>query len=294
MQLASKQRLAAPLALSIGLIYFAKWGPEQYRASARWALLALLAFKTGAGMPAAWRRVASRRNSGAPWYQASVHLIPDSFRSMLRVELTIYLEALCVLTRRALPSVQRMARMPQQGTRYTLQKGSISTIFLPLVVLSSLVELPLLHLLIHAHAPEAIRPSLHLALLGLTMWGLLWALGDRSAVKNMAHVLLRDEVALNVGLRASCQLPLAAVERVQIIAGRPREWRQTLSIDKQDVITLTPMDPPNVLIELRSERHNVRITKFGMDVESPRYLAIYVDQAAAFQRDLLNAKRHEL
>jgi hypothetical protein len=294
MQSSREPPLAAQLALSIGLIFLAKWGPVPFRASARLVLATLLALKIGAGMPAAWRRVANRRRSGAPWYQACTQLFPDSFRSMLRVELSIYLEALCVLTRRALPSARRMAWVPPEGIRYTLHKGSISSIFLPLVILSSLVELPLLHVLIHARAPEAIRLSLHMALLGTTLWGLLWALGDRSAVKQVAHVMLGDEVTLNVGLRSRGRLPLAAVERARIVKGRPREWRQALGIDKQDVVILTPMDPPNVLIDLSDERHGVRISKFGVDIDSPRYLAIYVDQAAAFQRDILKTKRHEI
>jgi hypothetical protein len=109
-----------------------------------------------------------------------MHVLPDGLREMLLVELTIYREALCAMTRRPRPS-ERVARSLAADARFTLQAGPISSVLMPLLLIGTFLELPLLHLAIHVKAAPAMRLSLHVALVGLTAWGLVWLFGDRSA-----------------------------------------------------------------------------------------------------------------
>jgi hypothetical protein len=207
-------------------------------------------------------------------------------RARLAVELAIYREALCALAGRVRPSARRMADMPH-GRRYTLHRGELSSILLPLVILTSCVDVPLLHLFIHIRAPEPMRLALHAVVIGTTLCGLLWVIGDRSSVKNLDHVLVAGELVLNVGYRASCRLPIASIGAVRQVNGKPAEWRAVLGLKKSDVTSFTPMDSPNLLIELKASPGRLTCIRFGIERALSGHVAVYADRPTQLTGELM-------
>ncbi len=285
------RRLAAGVGVSLLFLAVARWAPAPWAATVRNLVLALLALKLISGLPAAIRRVRNSKNSSGSWTHALHALLPDWVRRMVRVETAVYREATCAMLGRRRPSARCMERQPS-GLRFTLHRGPISSVFLPLIVLASLVELPFLHLLIHVNAPEAHREQLHFGLVFITLWGVFWAVGDRSAVEHIQHLVVDQVVRLQVGFRASCNLPISCIEEVRRVKGRPREWMSALGINRCEVAVISPMDAPNLLVCLTDDRREVQWMKWGSDRAAVRYVAVYVDDAALFQQTILRRKEY--
>ncbi len=211
----------------------------------------------------------------------------DAIPGALRVQALLGLEALCKLARRpaaALPSARHAARLDPRGDgrRFGLHKGSFSGVLVPMIVVSSLVDVPVSNLLLHAFAvPD--EALLHVALIGATLWSLLWGVGLRSAVRHVDHVLHADALVLAIGFGAVCRLPLAAVKDVHVLSSRHAGWREERGLARRDVATLTPLDEPTLLIELLAARPGCRLVRKGRERPVPSWIAVYVDEPAALQ-----------
>lgn len=206
----------------------------------------------------------------------------------LAVQGLLVLEALCRLARRPLPSERRVAALGE-GRRFGLHKGSSSAVLVPMIVLASLVDLPLGHLAIHLRASPGSAPALHLLVVLATLWTLLWAIGLRSAVRHVDHVLRADELVLAVGLRAARRIPLASVKDAHPLEGRPADWRAARGLAKRDVVSVTPLDAPNLLIELHGG-HAEGLARPGFARSPPRWIAVYVDRPEALRAALLDRR----
>jgi hypothetical protein len=218
----------------------------------------------------------------------------DAMPGAVRAHALLCLEALSKLARRPLPSVRHAARFDPraEGRRFGLHKGSTSSILMPMIVLSTLVDVPLGNLMLHAFAvPHAL--ALHALLLTLTLWTLLWGLGLRSAVRHVDHVLQPDALVLRIGFSAVCRIPLEALRDVHLLPSREAGWRQKRGLTRQSLAELTPLDEPTLLIELsdaHAARSGCRIVRSGRDRPVPPWVAVYVDQPAALREALLSAR----
>ena len=279
-------RLIAGIAFTFAISLAARHAPAPYRGIAVDVVLAALVGRWLMSLPAACRRIAAASRAGETVSGALLHVLPDRLRNLLHVELAIYREVLCAAARRLRPS-QRIAATLPAGARFTLHRGAISSVLLPLLVIASFAELPLLHLVIHSHAPAAMRLPLHAALVGLTVWGLLWMFGDRSAVRHVPHVIAEEELLLNVGLRVAVRIPSFGVHGVRVLEGAPRDWMAELEVDRRDVAFVTPVDKPNVLIELANHQGRATHARFGHAAPVPRYFAIYADKAEGFRNEIV-------
>ena len=210
---------------------------------------------------------------------------PAAVTGRLVMEGRLWLEVMCAALGRRRPS-QTLAAALGSGMRFPLHKGSVSSIILPLAVITSCVDIPLIHLLLNGHVSPVMRGPFHAALLAVNVWTLVWIFGDRSAICRIPHVIGPAMLRLRVGFRVAVEIPLTAVRSVQTVKGSPGHWMQAKGLSRRDVMLVTPMDEPNVLIEISGALDAVRALRAGRPTAGRRFLAIRVDDNEGFRRAL--------
>lgn len=109
------------------------------------------------------------------------------------------------------------------------------------------------------------------ALAGVALYALVWIVGERRSLREGGHAIDGDCLQLDLGLRGSARIELAAIGSCLAIGGRaPREcaWR------------LTPGEAANVALEL-SQPSAAVVRGNACDLPAGRAL-LYVDDPASF------------
>lgn len=242
------------------------------------AVAAVLLFgnKTVAGLRSAADRVRAESRCGHTGFTLVRAAVPPWIRGIARTEALIYEEVLCFVARRKLPSSRIASQMPA-GSRFSMANGPVSTLLLPLAIIGIMSDLPLSFIVVALFKP-AHEVLVHATLLGAAFWGLAWVAGDRSAVRHLDHVVNDGAIHLRVGFRWSVDIPKGSVLRCVAIKGKPREWLHDLKIDRADVLVVTPVDAPNVLIQLDAQGFDrVHVTRMGATSQARQFVAFYVD-----------------
>jgi len=212
---------------------------------------------------------------------------PQRLRGLVTARMVIawrlWLEVVCASLRRRRPS-EDVAATLGPGLRFSLHKGAVSSIVVALTVIASCVDIPLIHLLSNNHVPALLRGPFHAALLVLNAVGLIWVIGERSAVTRVPHAVGPTMLRLRVGFSLALDLPLSAVSGASILKGSPREWMPARGLTRADVTLVTPMDEPNVLLEIGGDPDVLRGLRAGRPIRGTRFLAIRVDDAEGFRR----------
>lgn len=89
--------------------------------------------------------------------------------------------------------------------------GAVAAAFSAIIVIETVV----VHLMLRAWSP-----TVAWILTGLSLYGLLWLLGDYRAMRRRATSLSATTLAIRLGLRWELDVPLSAVERVEIVNDR--------------------------------------------------------------------------
>jgi len=201
------------------------------------------------------------------------------------VQWRILLEFLCAVMRRRRPS-EAVAAELGPGSRFSLHKGAVSSIIIPIAVIASCVDVPLIHLLLNDHVSAVLRGPFHVALLVFNAWAIIWIIGDRSSVTHIPHVVGSDMLRLRVGFRLGFDVPLSAVRGVYGLKGSPREWMPARGLTRNQVVMVTPMDAPNVLLEISVTETAAFSLHARRSTGARRFLAIRVDNAEGFKHAL--------
>ena len=181
---------------------------------------------------------------------------------------------------------QKLRRLLPTGRIYTLSKGDFSTILIPLAVIGMFADVPLSHVIVNIWVSSHAL-WVHVGLLFLTVWGFIWIVGDRFAVRELAHVVSGETLSLHVGFRWSGELSIHAVTRCIPLDCSLKEWRKSNALDRNAIWIVTPIDSPNVLVETAHDAAlDVRITRMGVDVPPRKFIALYVDNPKAFISDI--------
>jgi hypothetical protein len=204
------------------------------------------------------------------------------------VEWRIWLEFICAVMRRRRPS-EAVAAELGPGSRFPLHKGAVSSIIIPITVIASCVDVPLIHLLLNDHVSAVLRGPFHVALLVFNAWAIIWIIDDRSAVAHIPHVVGLDTLRLRVGHRLALDVPLSAVRGIHSLKGSPREWMSARGLTRNEVVLVTPMDAPNVLLEIDVTEKAAFSLRARRSAGARRFLAIRVDNAEGFKRALASA-----
>jgi len=136
------------------------------------------------------------------------------------------------------------------------------------LTLISLVEMPALHLGLHAWLGAG-HLTLHLTLGALTIYGLGWLAADHRLMRESGHRLTADGLELSLGLRWRAFIPYAQLREVRVIDGSaPRDRRAR---------RLTPLDAPNLELQLASPV--ILRSYFGLTRRADR-VRLFVDTPA--------------
>lgn len=173
---------------------------------------------------------------------------------------------------------QAAKRSPAKDVFAFIRTDDYSVVF-GLLMIGSVVDIPLLHLLIHHAAPEAYRWPLHGAAAFLTLYGLVWLISDYRALKASTHEVTATELHFRLGWRVSGTLPLANIVDVRRAPESLRRWRREQGLKRREIGLITPLDAANVLIEIDP---GPLFTVLAMRRPAARYLAVYVDEPARF------------
>lgn len=234
-------------------------------------LLLVIVLKDLLEAPAALHRAKASRQHGDNWIQFLAALLPPEFPAVLRLERTMWAGCWQWLARKT-PSA------PVPGRVFGFwDKGSYSTIFI-VVLLALATEVPFSALMVSLMAPDAhTRTLAHGIMLMLTMYSMVWLLGDRYWVKNSCHVLAEDALHLKLGSRSSGVIPYAAICSCERFAADDKQpsWQKFDYPEKSVVIT--PFDKPNLLIKLRANAQ-VQINHFQLQKHDVQQIYLYVDE----------------
>lgn len=288
-----RKRLVVAAAIVVVTIA-AGYGRRHYHGAVGtgFALIAVILFgrKLLGGVKGASSRIRAARAAGIHGYPVLAEAIPAWMRGVASTEGQIYREVAYRLAKRVPPS-DAIERSAPPGQRYSLANGPVSSLLMPLAIVGLLSDLPLSLVLVAIFQPTH-AAVVHLALFAAALWGVAWIAGDRSAVKAITHVVGSREIRLRVGFRWSVAIPITAVRVQHRLQGSTHESLPKLSVQRDDVLMVTPIDSPNVLIDLDlAQLETLSVEKFGAAVPCRRFIAIYVDDPASFMRNLADAKQ---
>jgi hypothetical protein len=200
--------------------------------------------------------------------QALCRLVPEEIRGWLATALRLQVAA---FSRRRWPAEPANA----VATFHFLRRSGYHTL-LPIVVLMSAVELPVVSLLLPALLPASAPVSaLHALLVALSVVTLTMLIGDRRLLGAGAHVGTGEALHLDLGARCSGELPLSALIAAREIG--PAEARR-LSRDPS-VVVVSPWDAPNAVLSLRAGVPP-GLRYLGAHATWAKELALYVDRPA--------------
>lgn len=182
-------------------------------------------------------------------------------RFVVRYEIAMYVALLRWILRR--PSVPRGSR------RITYHK--LVTPVLALWIFASAAEVPLFHVI----TPW---PAVRIALLAVSVWGLVWMLGYFASLRVYPHLVSETALTVRSGALIRVELQWDAVESVK----RSQRDIEGRSARVEDETLLLPINgQANVLVTLRSERDLL----LSRRTVSARRVALWADDP----KDLLAA-----
>ncbi|MDT0633019.1 hypothetical protein RQM47_09030 [Rubrivirga sp. S365] len=161
----------------------------------------------------------------------------------------------------------RPAEPPEHGVAYHRRGGYGAVV--AAVLMAAALELVGVHFLLRSWSETA--ALVHLA---LSLYGVVWIVGDYRAMRRRPHELRADGLRLRCGLRWDVEVPWGAVLSV-------RKTRRPAPGD--DYLSTVPVGDTGYLVELRAP---VRATgPYGI-TRDVRRIGLVVDEPAAFEERL--------
>jgi len=112
-----------------------------------------------------------------------------------------------------------------------------------------------------------------------SLWTVVWAVSLRSAMRQVEHVLGAHTLALAIGFKSLCRIPLAAIADVRVIDRKASDWHAACGLQAREVAAITSLDNPTLLIELKAGASGAWWTRNGVRQPLGRWVAVYVDRA---------------
>lgn len=246
----------------------------ELRSSIKVAWLAFLvlgfALKEAVDAPMNWSRAARRFRAERRPVRALFEAIPDEIRGWFRTFWRWQLGFVSWLLDRV--------PLKQSGdpvTGYLRRSGYTS--LLPMLVASSVVDIPLLHAFVEfAAIPSAQKPWLHLGALGLHVLAFTSLLGDRYLLGAGQHLVTDTHLHIVLGARADGLIPLQCIAAVDRL--RPDFKLGRLGPDE---VVVSPWGAPNVMLTLSTP---ASLQVLGAPRNGMRKLYLFVDEPDAFVR----------
>ena len=121
--------------------------------------------------------------------------------------------------------------------RFTMHREAAYSFVLIGLGMVLIVETIALHLLVRTWSTAAA-----FVLTGLSVYGLIWLVGDYRAIVARPTLLSRDELSVRLGLRWQVDIPLACISGVEILKGAPAR--------DGDMLQIALLGEPNLRVKL--------------------------------------------
>ncbi|HEY8206949.1 MAG TPA: hypothetical protein VIG99_05690 [Myxococcaceae bacterium] len=164
----------------------------------------------------------------------------------------------------------------------TLERSG-SGFIIPAALMLCAAELGAVHGFIALRWPHAW--AAHAVLAGLTVYSMLWLVGDRRAMRETGHRIEGSNLVLELGLRFRAEVPLPRVCRV-VRLRTDEERRRVQPKQGPRHLRVTPFDPANLHLCFREPVEARR--SFGLKA-TVQHLDLYVDDPDAFAAALIAA-----
>jgi hypothetical protein len=159
--------------------------------------------------------------------------------------------------------------VPVEATAFTIHRRSQYAGLMGALLFVSVVEMVVLHVLLAPH-----HPGWALALEVVSVYSILWIVGDYQAIRLRPMVVGRDEVRVRVGLRRDVTIPVGDIAGVdpapELDRGTPGYLRGTLLGLEQPVWLLRLTRPAVARVMLRAPREVTLIGVAPDDAEAFR------------------------
>lgn len=233
--------------------------------------LCLLAAKDIAHAPDAWRRLRAAIAERAPWQRIAAVLLPPELVGLLKLDRLMWTGCLRRLQRRP-PAA------PPDGVALTyLQRGSYGTAS-AIAFVMVFIELPLDAMIVQLFVKDPSKLlAVHALCAAAALYTLVWVLGDRWHLGPGRHVLAGDALRLEVGVRTSGVLPLAAIERMEPVDQPLPAWRRKHGVGRLATLLVTPFDKPNCVLVLKPDA-DAGILHWQVQRRMPKYVFLYLDR----------------
>lgn len=237
---------------------------------------AIVLLKLISDLPAGYGRAHKLLKNKGRWSDAFIAFLPLEIGALIKLDRSLANGFYGWVRRVEIPPPKHT------GDKISFWKESqYQTIFV-IILIACLADIPITALIAGAVQHDAERRNLiHLFILAVTCYALVWILGDRWLVKASYHVLTDKYFHLSVGSRYSADIPLSRIFSAKVLSETPEEWRKKFGVDQRDISVVCPIsaDRPNLLLEL-SDGPEIPIEKFKLMTSAPRYLLVFVDQPA--------------
>ncbi len=213
--------------------------------------------------------------AGAPWLTRLAALAPRLLVAQARMD-SAHLAAFAAWIRR------RPLAEPAPGRRFGFQQRSSYSTLIILALMAILIDLPITTMLASVMSKDpALQLRIHLAMGALTLYSLLWLLGDRRLMQGSTHLLDGETLRLAIAGRLRAQIPLTAIAGGDMVAGTAPEWckRQGVPLHAALCVRASPFDQPNLALFLAAGT-GAQLTQWQLARPAPRVLLLHVDEPA--------------
>lgn len=202
--------------------------------------------------------------------KAKLKEIVSGGTSLLRLEKYVHLALIGIFPwKRNTPVTEA-----EPAKEISFQRTNDYGLVVGLLLIGSVVDIPFLHLLVYNLVPDEYRIAAHCAVVFLTVYGLVWIISDLRAIKASSHSVSDTEFRLQLGWRLSGCIPTSSILRAWKAPDSLRRWRIDNKIRRSDINLITPLDPPNVLLEIKEGTY---LDFLLAKRRASKYLALYVD-----------------
>lgn len=263
-----------------GRLLFRRW-PDL---PIRWILASMfLALKYYVDWPETRSRLGRANN--ATFMRKLILILPPIFPAVIQINRATFTNFLKWLRR------SPVAGLTVNGEKFQfLEKGQYGTALI-IFFLAMLVEIPFSALLISliGHNP-AQNFRVHMSLLAITAYAIIWVLADRWALKASSHALTTEFLHLRLGERISADIPTRKIVNAELMNEPTRLWCVRNGKSSLDTLVVSPIDAPNLVLTLEAEA-SVEINCFKTRRQAPAYLFLYVDDPRRLIARLAPTKR---
>lgn len=266
----------------IGLMLGASWvflvalvfvRDAHVRHQLKFVLLGLIVFAFAAkelvDAPVNWERARAVYRERRSFWLAMWVAIPEEIRGWGRTFLALQLAFL----RKAFGGASKIEERPA-GFTYLQRSGYTS--LMPILVISSLVDIPLAHLAIgYSNLPESTQFGVHAFIVLAHVLAFSTLIGDRFLIGPGQHEITPTDLLISLGARANGKIPLDAIISATKLTGplKPK------SVSAKDVV-ISPCCNPNVALALREGGCELNV--LGSDLRNVRTIYLYVDRPEEF------------